>query len=71
MTEKRDRIEVTGVVDSGAATLTRGTDTTDGKTKLGMLVTIAGQPNYVLLLLDERVANDIAHLIQHGHLPND
>jgi len=65
----RDRLEITGIVRTGQATAQLGPDLTDGVIKLGMIVTIAGQEDPVLLLMTEDVTRDMEHLLSTGHLP--
>jgi len=64
-----DRIEITGVVRVDGAAAQIGRDTADGQTKLGIIVTLAGQDGPVLLLMAEPVAADLEQLLAEGHLP--
>lgn len=65
-----DRIEITGIVRAGSGTAQLGIDQTDGVTKLGIIVEVAGQEGPVLLLMIEDVARDMTHLLATGHLPS-
>jgi len=65
-----DRVEITGIFQVDTTTAMIGRDTTDGQTKVGIIVTIAGQGDEpVLLLMAEPVAADLAHLLATGELP--
>jgi len=63
-----DRVEITGIVDAGAATAQLVTDQTDGAVKLAILVTIAGQDEPLPLVMTGSVAGDLEHLLSTGHL---
>lgn len=64
------RIEITSIFRvAGGAPAQIGVDQTDGQTKVGIIVTIAGQDEPVLLLMAEEVSRDLEHLLSTGHLP--
>jgi hypothetical protein len=64
-----DRVEITGIFQVDTTTAMIGRDTTDGQTKVGIIVTLAGQDGPVLLLMAEPVAADLEQLLAEGHLP--
>lgn len=61
------RLEITEIIDEQA---TLGTDQTDGQTKVGLRVKIAGQEENVVLILPPPVADELAHILNTGHRPH-